>query len=86
MTYPKTLNINDKEQFDKFCLKLVRRKMKPNIEQFVDELDFDMLIILARGLGLPFDHTQWTDDQWPDKEDELRVALAERLQEVEGGL
>ncbi len=61
-------------------------KSKPNIEQFVDELSFDLLVILGKALGLPFDHTQWLDDEFPDREGELRVALVERLEEAGGGL
>lgn len=54
------------------------------IENFVKELDFDALIAWANMLGVEYvrDWNDWNDDDRPDKEDELRVAVAEAMGQV----
>ncbi len=50
---------------------------------FVECLDFDTLIVWADILNVPHDENYWTDDDMPDKEDDLRVAVAEAMSKVE---
>ncbi len=52
------------------------------IEQFVEDLDFDMLIDWADILNVEHDEKNWLDDEWPDKENELRVAVAEAMRNI----
>ncbi len=49
---------------------------------FVDELDFDVLIAWADMLDVPHDENYWTDDDMPDKESSLRAAVAEAILKV----
>lgn len=49
------------------------------IEQFIEDLDFDVLVIWADTLGVKHDFNMWFDDDWPDKEDELRVNVGAAL-------
>ena len=49
------------------------------IDQFIEDLDFDVLIIWADTLEVEHDEELWLDDMWPDKENELRVAVGEAL-------
>jgi len=51
-------------------------------EQFVESLPFSTLLIWADIVKVPHDEDQWIDDEWPDKEDELRVAVAEAMGKV----
>lgn len=46
----------------------------------VDTIGFKGLIKLACELNVPHDESQWLDDEWPDKVDELRVAVAEAME------
>jgi len=47
--------------------------------QFVEDLSFDVLLIWADILDVDHDEKQWLDDMWPDKESELRTAVAEAM-------
>ncbi len=47
--------------------------------EFVSMLSFENLIEVADVLKVPHDEDQWLDDDYPDKEDALRVAVAEAL-------
>lgn len=47
--------------------------------EFVSMLSFENLIEVADVLKVPHDKDQWLDDEYPDKEDALRVAVAEAL-------
>ena len=47
----------------------------PNFEQYVENLAFDSLLIEADNLGIFHDEECWFDDEYPDKEDELRVEV-----------
>jgi len=49
------------------------------ITQFVGDLNFEVLIIWADILKVPHNESQWLDDDFPDKTDELRVAVAEAM-------
>ena len=48
-------------------------------EQFVESFPFSTLIIWADILNVPHDEYHWPD---PDKEDDLRVAVAEAMEKV----
>lgn len=48
-------------------------------EQFVEELDFKQVCEFTEVLGIENDSDQWLDDEWPDKESELRVKVAKQL-------
>ncbi len=43
---------------------------------------FDSLIKWAIELNVPERHAEWLDDEWQDKEDALRVAVAEAMEKV----
>lgn len=51
----------------------------PDFEQYVEDLAFDSLLIEADNLGVFHDDKCWFDDEWPDKEDALRVEVIEAL-------
>lgn len=51
-------------------------------EQFVEDLEFDVLIAWADVLGICPDHESWFDDDYPDKENELRGEVAEAMNNV----
>ena len=55
----------------------------PNFQQYVESLAHDSLIIEADNLGVAHDEECWLDDEWPDKEDELRVRVINALNELE---
>ena len=52
------------------------------IEQFVEDLSFDALISWADTLGIEHDENQWLDDEWPRKDNELRVRVSEAIEAV----
>ena len=52
------------------------------IEQFVTDLEFDVLIIWADILGVEHDENFWLDDMWPDCEAELRTKVGDAMAEV----
>lgn len=49
------------------------------VENFIDALKFESLIILADILKVPHNEEQWFDDEWLDKEDDLRVVVGEAM-------
>ena len=51
--------------------------------QLVEDMEFDVLIAWADILTVPHDENQWLDDEYPDKTDELRVAVADAMGKVE---
>ncbi len=51
--------------------------------QLVEDMEFDVLIAWADILKVPHDENQWLDDEYPDKTDELRVAVADAMGKVE---
>lgn len=52
------------------------------IEAIVETLDFDRLIAVARVLKVPCNFGFWQDDEWHDKENDLRVAVAEAMERI----
>lgn len=52
------------------------------IDHLVDRLSFDHLRKWADRFDVAYDHSQWLDDEWPDKEDELRTDLADAMKEL----
>ncbi len=57
-------------------------KLDDLIVQLVEDLELGSLIGWADIFGVEHDEEQWLDDEWPDREDELRVAVAEAMQRV----
>jgi len=52
------------------------------IDQFVEDLDFDTLIVWADILDVEHDESQWLDDMWPDLEGELREKVGDAMAQV----
>jgi hypothetical protein len=52
------------------------------IDQFTEDLTFDALIIWADILKVEHDEGMWLDDEWPDRESELRTKVAEAMERV----
>ncbi len=50
--------------------------------QLVEDMEFDVLIAWADILDVPHDENYWTDDDMPDKTDDLRVAVAGAMEKV----
>ena len=48
----------------------------------IDTINFAGLIKLADKLDVPHDEGDWFDDEFPDKEDALRIAVAEAMGKV----
>ena len=53
------------------------------IEQFVEGLSFGQLTWVALQIATRSGSFNWLDDEWPDKEDELRVNVIDRLIEID---
>ncbi len=56
--------------------------MSDYIEGFVDCFGFDTLVVWADILKVPHDEGRWIDDNWFEKEDDLRVAVAEAMEKL----
>jgi len=54
----------------------VPKTVEDAIEQLLDELPFEQVIGWANIYNVPHDEETWFDDEWPDKEGELRVQVA----------
>lgn len=52
------------------------------IDQFVEDLEFDVLVCWADTLGIEHDEKQWLDDDWPDKDSELRTSVGDAMRKV----
>ena len=52
------------------------------ITQFVDDLSFDVLLSWADMLGVEHDEKQWLDDEWPNRDSELRVEVGEAMESI----
>lgn len=69
-----------------FSKKIFARKKKPSQEgligEFVENLDFLSLLNWAGILKIEPDEQTWLDDDWPDREDKLKVLVAEAMMEV----
>lgn len=46
------------------------------VDQVFDSMNFETLIGWANILNVTHDEDTWLDDEWPDKEGELRVQIA----------
>lgn len=53
--------------------------LMPDFAQYIGSLDFDSLIVEADMLSVGHDEQYWLDDEWPDREDDLRVAVIDAL-------
>jgi hypothetical protein len=52
------------------------------IDQFVEDLDFEVLCIWADILNVDHEEEIWLDDMWPDLENELRVEVSDAMRKV----
>lgn len=52
------------------------------IDQFVEDLDFDVLIIWADILNVEHEENSWLDDMWPELENELREKVGEAIAQI----
>jgi hypothetical protein len=52
------------------------------IDQFVEDLDFDVLLIWADILEVEHEENLWLDDMWPELECELRETVKDAMAEV----
>ena len=52
------------------------------ISDFVDNLSFDALVAWADFLHLFHDEQYWGDDEWPDKEIELKDAVDNKIRAI----
>ena len=53
-----------------------------NIENFVEKLSLYKLTMMASILDIRAEIDLWHDDEWRDKEDALRVEVAEAMMEA----
>jgi len=49
------------------------------VAQLFDDMSFDVLIDWADILGVEHCELLWLDDEWPDKESELKLQCTEAL-------
>ena len=56
-------------------------KISDLIDNFVDDLEFNKLIELADILKVDHAEEYWFDDEWDEKEGDLRVSVAEAMKE-----
>lgn len=49
------------------------------LETNIETMCFNSLIKLADKFGISHNESEWPDDEWPDREDALRVAVAEAM-------
>ena len=49
------------------------------VYEFIDALEFDALIKWADLLGVEHEEKMWFDDEWPDRENNLRVDVGEAM-------
>ena len=59
-----------------------KMSMDDLIDQFVSDLDFDVLITWADILSVEHDEDMWLDDMWTDAESELRQEVAEAMGKI----
>ena len=52
------------------------------IDQLVEDLEFDVLIGWADILSVEHQEHFWMDDDYPERENELRVAVADAMRKV----
>ena len=63
-------------------LGVLKMNMDDLIEQFVSDLDFDVLVLWADILEVGHDEQYWLDDMWPDCESELRTQVGDAMARV----
>ncbi len=51
-------------------------------DSFVESMSLTLVIAWANLLGIEHDKESWLDDEYPEKEDDLRVSLAEKMAQV----
>ena len=51
-------------------------------EAFVESMDLALVIAWANVLGVEHNEKSWLDDEYPDKESDLRVRLATAIARV----
>ena len=54
-------------------------KINDMVSRFVEDLTFEALIIWADTLSVEHNENSWLNDEYPDREDELRVAVANAM-------
>ncbi len=54
-------------------------------EAFVESMDFAEVIVWANKLGVEHDKESWLDDEYPEKENDLRVRLATAMAQIGEG-
>ena len=59
--------------------KAKKMDMDDLIDQFIGDLEFNVLIIWADILDVKHGEDMWLDDMWPDAESELRQKVAEAM-------
>lgn len=69
-------------EMETFILSETKMSMDNLIDQFVENLDFDVLIIWADILDVEHEENLWLDDMWPELESELRVKVSEAMAEI----
>ena len=47
--------------------------------QTVETLDFDKLLLWANIFSVPHYEAEWMDDEWPDREDDLRADVVDAI-------
>ena len=52
------------------------------IDQFIEDLDFEVLIVWADILDVEHEENLWLDDMWPELEGELRVEVGDAMRKV----
>ncbi len=52
------------------------------VDKFVESMSLTLVIAWATLLDVEHDKESWLDDEYPDKEDALRVRLAEKRRHV----
>ena len=57
-------------------------QMEDLVNQFVSDLDFDVLVGWCDIFGIDHEEEMWLDDDWPDKDMELRGELADKMFDV----
>ncbi len=61
------------------ALRLTSYGLDSATTNFVESVSFETLIAMANTMKVPHDEESWLDDEYPGKEDALRVAVAEAL-------
>jgi len=52
------------------------------IDRYIEDLVFDKLIKLADIFCVPHDEKFWMDDEWIDRENELRDTVGDAFKEI----